>query len=189
MFVCMPCALLGRKGEVAWAEAGTRHAGGRRWSFWPFSLASVHWMAVGMVEVQSGLQLSCGEWPHRLAPGIVAAAQSHAGDGGRRLHMNVGEGLDVRVDVDGNEPAWLKEGERQEEKDREKVVNSEKGEERTTRLSGRTGMRTHRGSKREWVRQETQTPPQTNRLNKAQQKPANLFMLPMAATAEPTIKY
>lgn len=77
------------------------------------------WMVVGMVEVQSGLQLSCGEWPHRLAPGIVAAAQSHAGDREWRLHMNVGEGLDLSVDVDVNEPAWLRKGERQEEKERE----------------------------------------------------------------------
>lgn len=88
---------------------------------------SVRWTVVGMVEVQSGLQLSCGEWPHRLAPGIVEAAQSHAGDRERKLHMNVGEGLDVSVDVDVNEPAWLREGERQERKERERVVNSEKG--------------------------------------------------------------
>lgn len=66
---------------------------------------------VGMVEIWSGLQLSCRVWPHRLAPGIVAEAQSHAGDTERRLDMNVGVGLDVCVDVDVNEPlhGWERE--------------------------------------------------------------------------------
>lgn len=145
---------------------------------------SVRWTVVGMVEVQSGLQLSCGEWPHRLAPGIVEAAQSHAGDRERKLHMNVGEGLDVSVDVDVNEPAWLREGERQERKEREREWwILKRGEKRTTGLSGRTGMRTHRESTRESVRQEIQTHTQTNRLNNTQQKPANLFMLRTAVIA------
>lgn len=43
--------------------------------------------------------------------------------------MNVGEGVDVSVEEDANEPAWLREGAKQEEKNvkTEKVVNSEKG--------------------------------------------------------------
>lgn len=130
-------------------------------------------MLVGMVEVQSGLQLSCGEWPHRLAPGIVAAAQSHAGDRERRLHMNVGEGLDVSVDVDVNEPAWLREEETgQEEKKGEKVVNSEKRQKEDHQaLRKNRDENTQRESMMESVRQETQTHAQTNRLNNTDQKP------------------
>lgn len=77
---------------------------------------------VGMVEVHSGLQNACGEWPHRLA---LALWQQHKAMQGtdRRLHMNVGEGLDGNKDVDVNEPAWLGERERQEEKGWE-IVNS-----------------------------------------------------------------
>lgn len=63
--------------------------------------------------------------------------------------MIMGEGVDVSVDVDVNETARLGEEERQEEKEREKVMNSKTGKERTTRLSGRAGMRTHRESTRE----------------------------------------
>lgn len=131
-------------------------------------------MLVGMVEVQSGLQLSCGEWPHRLAPGIVAAAQSHAGDRERRLHMNVGEGLDVSVDVDVNEPAWLREGEtgQEEKKGEEKVVNSEKRQKEDHQaLRKNRDENTQRESMMESVRQETQTHVQTNRLNNTDQKP------------------
>lgn len=83
---------------------------------------------VGMVEIWSGLQLSRGVWPHRLAPGIVATAQSHAGDTERQVEMNVGVGLDVCVDGDVNEPLHNWEGGKTGKERKEDIVNSEKGE-------------------------------------------------------------
>lgn len=105
---------------------------------------------VGMEEIWSGLQLSRGVWPHRLAPGIVATAQSHAGDTERRLEMNVGVGLDVCVDVDVNEPLhdWEREKDRKrKERGRNKF---RKGGKRTTRLTGK-----NRNKNTQWVNRGT----------------------------------
>lgn len=105
---------------------------------------------VGMVEIWSGLQLSRGVWPHRLAPGIVAAAQSHAGDTESRLDMNVGVGLDMCVDVDVNEPLhdWGREKDRKrKERGRSKFG---KGGKRTTRFTGK-----NRGKNTQWVNEGT----------------------------------
>lgn len=112
-----------------------------RWGRWAAGLFVL--CPVGMVEIWSGLQLSRGVWPHRLAPGIVATAQSHAGDTERRLGMNVGVGLDVCVDVDVNEPLhdWEREKDRKrKERGRSK---SRKGGKRTTRLTGKKQGQEH----------------------------------------------
>lgn len=124
---------------------------------------------VGMVEIWSGLQLSRGVWPHRLAPGIVAAAQSHAGDRERRLNMNVGVGLDVCVDVDVNEP--LHDWEREKDRKRKERGRSKfrKGGERTTRFTGK-----NRDKNTQRVNEGTAHRRRAN--NKQQQQPANLVV-------------
>lgn len=88
-------------------------------------------------------------WPLALWP-------QHKAIHGTERDGYVGEGPGVTLDVDVNV------GKRRRNTGRAKkdgVMNPEKGKKRTTKISGRTGTRTHRKSTRGQVRQETKRTP------------------------------
>lgn len=137
--------------------------GGERASF------SSSWMVVGMVEVQSGLQLSCGEWPHRLAPGIVAAAQSQAG--GQREDYRWMWGRDWKWVWMW---MWMSRHDLEREKDGKRMRKWQKKQWILKRRPPGWKMRTHRES----IKASKTGNTQTTRLNNTNLLICQWFILP-----------